>query len=195
MANEGKKWKVAFYTLLTFMISIFIVIVLLVRMFPSVDGESYETKPFSNNEALFTIETDKQRFTYFINSLLKENESEVPYVIELGDEYVEFRSLFHLFGQEIPIQIYFDPTVEPNGDLLLRVDSFQLGVFSLPVDRMMMLLQEMLDLADWVVFYPVDELVELKMTELPLDELGKMHLRFKTFNLQEDLLEMELYFN
>lgn len=126
---------------------------------------------------------------------MAETESEVPYLIEFGDSNLQLRTRFDIMGQEIPLVIYFNPEVEPNGDLRLMVDSFELGLFSLPVDRMLMLLNDILELEHWIIIYPTEELVELKVSEIPLGEDERMSLRFNTLDMKEDYIELGLYYH
>ncbi|MFA9459107.1 YpmS family protein [Halalkalibacter sp. AB-rgal2] len=196
MTIQEKKWKTAFFILLSIKGILFILFVILIlRLFPTAEGELFESQPIHTDESLFTIETDKQRFNQFIGQLLAETESEVPYVIEFGESNLQLRTRFDVMGQEIPLVVYFNPEVEPNGDLLLMVDSFELGLFSLPVDRMLMLLNGTLELEHWIIIYPTEELVDLKVSELPLDENERMSLRFKTLDMEKDHIILGLYYH
>ncbi|GAE30366.1 YpmS family protein [Halalkalibacter hemicellulosilyticus] len=196
MTIQEKKWKTAFFILLSIIGILFILFFIsILRLFPTAEGDLFESQPIHTGEALFTIETDKQRFNQFIGQLLAETESEVPYLIEFGDSNLQLRTRFDIMGQEIPLVIYFNPEVEPNGDLRLMVDSFELGLFSLPVDRMLMLLNDILELEHWIIIYPTEELVELKVSEIPLGEDERMSLRFNTLDMKEDYIELGLYYH
>ncbi len=186
-------WKVAFFSLLTCLLVGFIIVaVLFQRYLPEVEENHFTQQESYANEATFFIQTNKSRLNSLISSQITTNQTEIPYIVELTEEHVQLRSSFPVLGQEVPITINFQPVVASNGDLLLEVETFFVGLLRLPIDRVLQLIYEWMDLPEWVEIYPTERLVEVKMTELRIDDHKSISFRFITFDLENDRIELEM---
>ncbi|MCL7747002.1 YpmS family protein [Halalkalibacter alkaliphilus] len=195
MRKSEQVWKVAFLSLLGFvMVTAIVVFMLFQRYFPEVEEQHFLPKQPTGEEATFHIQTDKTRLNSLIASKIAEHPADIRYIVELMDDHVQFRSAFRMLGQEVPVTINFYPSVTPNGDLLLEVRNFSVGILNLPVDQVMQLLTNWLELADWIVTYPSEKLVEVKITEIQIDENESIVFRFLTFDLTRDNIELEMIF-
>ncbi len=195
MKKSEQVWKIAFLSLLGFvLVTIIVAFVLLQRYFPEVEEQHFVPQQPTGEEATFHIQTDKARLNSLIASKIAEHPGDIRYIVELMDDSVQFRSAFWMLGQEVPVTINFYPRVTPNGDLLLEVRTFSIGILNLPVDQVMQILTNWLELADWIVTYPSDKLVEVKITELQIDENESIMFRFLTFDLTQDKIELEMIF-
>lgn len=195
MKANHNKWKIAFFTLSIVVAIILVLLVFLMqRLFPEIDDHTYLPKQETREEATFFIQTDKQRLNQLIAKQIEKEPSDIPFVVELLHEDVQFRSTFSILGQNVPITVNFKPAVEQNGDLVLEVDSFSLGLFQLPVDRMLQLMKEVLDLEEWIVIHPHERMVEVNVTEIEVDAEQSMYFRFATFDLINDNIELEVVF-
>ncbi|MDT8862023.1 YpmS family protein [Alkalihalobacillus sp. MEB130] len=195
MMKRNDSWKIAFLSLLGLVIvSIVVVFMLFQRYFPEVEEHHFSPKEPVEEEATFLIQTNKSRLNAFLSLKIEEDASDIPYIVELIDDRVQFRSAFRVLGQEVPVTINFLPSVAPNGDLLLEVTTFSLGILQLPVDQVMQLLSNWLELAEWIVIYPSEKMVEVKVTEIEVDETDSMKFRFVTFDLDQDRIELEMIF-
>ncbi|MBP3951453.1 YpmS family protein [Bacillus suaedae] len=193
MKSKQNKWKIAFFSLVSFIVLLLVLIFLLVRNFlPNVEEESFISREPIEKEASFLIQTDKDKLNQLIASRIEQAPSEVPYMVELMEEDVQFRSTFSILGQNIPVTINFNPEVEQNGDLLLSVQSFTLGFLQLPVDRVLMIMNEYLSLEDWIEILPSEEAVIIRVTDIQINEKDTMFVRFQTFDLENDVIELEM---
>ncbi|MFC0561785.1 YpmS family protein [Halalkalibacter alkalisediminis] len=193
MRKNANKWKIAFFTLSGLVLLLVITVVLLFyKHFPEVSEDHFIQQSPSMDEATFTIQTNKGRLNSLIASRIEQTPSEISYMVELQEDKVQFRSAFRVLGQEIPVTVNFLPEVVANGDLLLKVETFSLGLLSLPVEQVLQLISGWIDFADWVVTYPVDRLVEIKVTEIRVNEKDTMHFRFTRFDLEQDIIELEM---
>ncbi|GAE25883.1 hypothetical protein JCM9140_1904 [Halalkalibacter wakoensis JCM 9140] len=191
--NQG--WKIAFFALLGFIaVCSIIALILFQRYFPEVDERHFEPTQPTGEEATFLIQTDKSKINALIATRIQEQETDMPYMVELMNDSVQFRSAIRIVGQEIPVTINFIPLVSPNGDLLLEVQTFSVGILQLPVEQILQLLPTWVELAEWIVPYPSERAVEVKITEIQVDESDTMQFRFLTFDLEQDNIELELIF-
>ena len=193
MKKPFNKWKIAFFTLSGLVLLIvMIVVVLFYKHFPEVSEDHFIQQSPSADEATFTIQTTKGRLNNLIASRIEQIPSEIPYVVELQADKVQFRSAFGVLGQQIPITVNFLPEVVDNGDLLLKVETFSLGLLNLPVEQVLQLISSWIDFEDWIVTYPVDRVVEIKVTEMKVNEEDTIHFRFIRFDLEQDHIELEM---
>lgn len=189
-------WKIAFFSLLTLILIAFLIfMIFFLRYFPEVSQDHYLQQQPSAKEATFSIQSDKMRLNSFIASQIAANPTEIPYMVELTNEHVQFRSSFTILGRNVPVTINFQPIVAEDGDLLLEVETFSVGILYLPVDRVLQLIYEWIELPEWVEMYPSDHLVEVKVTELTVEGNESMRFRFITFDLKEDHIELDMIVN
>jgi uncharacterized protein YpmS len=192
MANRNV-WKIAFLTLCGIVVLVFIILfVLFQRYFPEVDESHFVQKQRTTEEATFVIQTNKERLNTLIASKIKQAPSDISYMVELLDKNVQFRSSFQVLGQEIPVTINFKPIVVQNGDLLLEVETFSVGILNLPVDQVLKFITNWIEMEDWIVTYPSERVVEVKVTELRIDKNASMRFRFLTFDLEQNNIELEM---
>jgi uncharacterized protein YpmS len=192
MANRNV-WKIAFLTLCGIVVLVFIILfVLFQRYFPEVDESHFVQKQRTTEEATFVIQTNKERLNTLIASKIKQAPSDISYMVELLDKNVQFRSSFQVLGQEIPVTINFKPIVVQNGDLLLEVETFSVGMLNLPVDQVLKFITNWIEMEDWIVTYPSERIVEVKVTELRIDKNASMRFRFLTFDLEQNNIELEM---
>jgi uncharacterized protein YpmS len=186
------KW--AFFTLAAInVILLILAFVFVMRLVgPIEDNHFVETAPI-DREATFTIETTKSKLNGLIANQIEEQDAGVPYVVELGDEFIQFRSEFNLLGQRVPLQMDFKPEVSKNGDVLLLAESVSVGILQLPQDRAMQLIRDYAELPEWVEIHPTDRLAHIKVTEIEVDP--KLDFRARTINLKEDEIVFEMLVN
>ncbi|WP_227937864.1 YpmS family protein [Alkalihalobacillus deserti] len=193
MKSQYNRWRIAFFTLvgLIFLL-VFTVVLLFHKNFPEVMDEHFIQQAPLTDEAIFTIQTNKGCLNALIASRIENTRSEVPFMVELTEDKVQFRSAFSVLGQEVPVTVNFLPDVVANGDLLLKVETFSLGLLNLPVEQVLQLISGWIHFPDWIKTYPVDSVVELKVTEIKVNEDDTIHFRFTRFDLEQDLIELEM---
>ncbi|WP_332694135.1 YpmS family protein [Halalkalibacter lacteus] len=193
MKKSNQVWKIAFFALSGLVVLVIIFLfVLFQRYFPEVDENHFIQKQPTEEEATFNIQTNKAKLNTLIASRIEQTPSDISYMVELLDENVQFRSAFRILGQEVPVTINFKPVVVPNGDLLLKVETFSVGILSLPVDQVLQFISNWIEVAEWIVTYPSERVVEVKVTEIKVDKNESIRFRFLTFDLEKDNIELEM---
>ncbi|WP_100371921.1 YpmS family protein [Bacillus sp. FJAT-45037] len=194
MREQKKRWfpfKGAFLVLLGVnIVAIIAVVVMVSRLTVPIDQEYFESSAPVDREAAFTIETSKSKLNGLIAKEIEKEDQGVPYVVEIGDELIEFRSAFELFGQQIPVQMSFDPEVTDNGDIVLHAEQIFVSVFEMPADRAMQIIKDFTDMPEWVEIYPADQLAHIKVTEIDVDP--SIEFRAQTINIAEDQFVFEM---
>jgi uncharacterized protein YpmS len=193
MKNNLRSWQIAFFSLLGLVMFIVITaVVLFHQYFPDVTDEHFTYQSPLKKEATFTIQTNKERLNTLIATRIEENPSDVPYMVELLEDKVQFKTAFQVLGQRVPVTINFLPEVVNNGDVILKVETFSLGLLNLPVEQALQLISTWIEFADWIVTYPAERIVEVKVTEIKIENNDNISFQFTTFDLQQDKIELEM---
>ena len=181
-------WKILFVSLL--IINIIFVLVI----FYFINGSNMELPNYSSvseGEVVLDIVTNKESINKLINNVIRNNETEdtLKYSLILTD-VVEFYTIIPIFNQEIQLVMTFIPVALPNGDILLKQQSLQLGRMSLPVSYVLSFIQKQNMLPKWVLLNPEDKEVYLALSEIEIEQ--QLILKAKSVDLAEDELVFQL---
>ncbi|ARK29166.1 YpmS family protein [Halalkalibacter krulwichiae] len=189
-------WKVAFFSLLSvILLLVFITFLLFQRNFPEVSEEHFNQQAPGTEDAIFLIRTDKAKLNALIQKYIEQEDPDHPYIVEILVDKVQMRSFVKVLGRHVPVTINFAPEVVNTGDLLLKVETFSLGNLHLPVEQVLQFLSGWIELADWIVTYPKQKLVEVKLSEITVNEHNTIQFRFTIFDLEQDIIELEMAFS
>jgi len=181
-------WKILFVSLLI----INIIFVLIIFYF--INGSNMELPNYSSvseGEVALDIATNKESINKLINNVIRNNETEdtLKYSLILTD-VVEFYTIIPIFNQEIQLVMTFIPEALPNGDILLKQQSLQLGRMNLPVSYVLSFIQKQNMLPKWVLLNPEDKEVYLALSEIEIEQ--QLILKAKSIDLTEDELIFQL---
>ena len=181
-------WKILFVSLL--IINIIFVLVI----FYFINGSNMELPNYSSvseGEVALDIVTNKESINKLINNVIRNNETEdtLKYSLILTD-VVEFYTIIPIFNQEIQLVMTFIPEALPNGDILLKQQSLQLGRMNLPVSYVLSFIQKQNTLPKWVLLNPEDKEVYLALSEIEIEQ--QLILKAKSVDLTEDELVFQL---
>ena len=181
-------WKILFVSLLI----INIIFVLIIFYF--INGSDMELPNYSSvseGEVALDIATNKESINKLINNVIRNNETEdtLKYSLILTD-VVEFYTIIPIFNQEIQLVMTFIPEALPNGDILLKQQSLQLGRMNLPVSYVLSFIQKQNMLPKWVLLNPEDKEVYLALSEIEIEQ--QLILKAKSIDLMEDELIFQL---
>ena len=181
-------WKILFVSLLI----INIIFVLIIFYF--INGSDMELPNYSSvseGEVALDIATNKESINKLINNVIRNNETEdtLKYSLILTD-VVEFYTIIPIFNQEIQLVMTFIPEALPNGDILLKQQSLQLGRMNLPVSYVLSFIQKQNMLPKWVLLNPEDKEVYLALSEIEIEQ--QLILKAKSIDLTEDELIFQL---
>ncbi|GAB3048425.1 YpmS family protein [Virgibacillus ainsalahensis] len=188
--QQKNKWKNLFYGLL--IINVLFVVMILALIFwpvsevPMSERDSQEAVESSE----FTIRTSKQNLNQLVNGYLDQLliGSDHQYSISL-EEDVHLMGELPVFSSTVPLSVHFEPLVQENGDLVLKLNSISIGLLQLPNEKIMSYMEKYLPMPNWVTVHPNEEEVYIAVTEMNLQsnlevsvehiDLEANHLSFK----------------
>lgn len=177
------KWKIAFFVLV---VALILGAVWLVNMI-STESESYELaeRPAATSGGELRVQTTKSDFEALANKYIQEAVENQPIPLELTvDNQIALVSELTVFTLTIPVQMYFDPIVQEDGNIQLKQDKVDIGQLSIPPEQVLKLLRDSIDLPKWMVVSPADESVFIDLGGLPID--GDFDIRAEKIDLEND---------
>lgn len=177
------KWKIAFFVLV---VALILGAVWLVNMI-STESESYELaeRAAATSGGELRVQTTKSDFEALANKYIQEAVENQPIPLELTvDNQIALVSELTVFTLTIPVQMYFDPIVQEDGNIQLKQDKVDIGQLSIPPEQVLKLLRDSIDLPTWMVFSPADESVFIDLGGLPID--GDFDIRAEKIDLEND---------
>lgn len=191
--QTGKGWKWAFLILL--LINVGVIIWLGVQL--NVLSNSEETQPVQEevpvaDDALaFELLTDKNQVNQVVNLYLQEELDDrfSGYTVAI-EELVELEGALSVFGFEVDFGLYLEPVVMENGNLQLRAQSIQLGSFDLPVSIVLNILNQQLELPEWIRIDSEQEYILVAFNEFELE--NDTQLRMTKVDLEMDDIRLNI---
>lgn len=177
------KWKIAFFVLV---VALILGAVWLVNMI-STESESYELaeRAAATSGGELRVQTTKSDFEALANKYIQEAVENQPIPLELTvDNQIALVSELTVFTLTIPVQMYFDPIVQEDGNIQLKQDKVDIGQLSIPPEQVLKLLRDSIDLPTWMVVSPADESVFIDLGGLPID--GDFDIRAEKIDLEND---------
>lgn len=177
------KWKIAFFVLV---VALILGAVWLVNMI-STESESYELaeRAAATSGGELRVQTTKSDFEALANKYIQEAVENQPIPLELTvDNQIALVSELTVFTLTIPVQMYFDPIVQEDGNIQLKQDKVDIGQLSIPPEQVLKLLRDSINLPTWMVVSPADESVFIDLGGLPID--GDFDIRAEKIDLEND---------
>ena len=143
-------WKFLFIILLA------IIVGTIIFLFIRVNAVREPNLPEMLNEieqtdATFQVELNKTQTNAIVNNFLTNYQKDSSVKFEF---IVEMQALltgnFKFLGENLKFYIYFNPTVEDNGDITLKTTSISIGELKLPAPELLTYVSSSYDLPDWV---------------------------------------------
>ncbi|MFJ5963098.1 YpmS family protein [Bacillus sp. NPDC093026] len=183
-----KKWKSLFFILLT----INLIIVLACGILVLLPGDQSASKQAAKSEYSFNISSSKESLTSFVNDYLKnQGSSDTPdFHVEI-DQDVKVTGAIKAFSSTINANVSFTPTVEDNGDVLLKVDDFSIGHLSIPISFVLSYMGQFYELPEFVHVKPDQKTIEVRLSEMPLT--NDMYVKANKIDLENDKIEFSYY--
>ncbi|AOC91421.1 uncharacterized protein SRCM101294_03500 [Bacillus amyloliquefaciens] len=182
-----KKWKSLFFVLLALNVIAAAVIVTLMVM----PGEQAKIQDQTKSEYGFHITSSKESLSRFVNAYLKEKASnQLDYKVDINND-VHVAGKIKAFSTSINAVVTFEPSVQKNGDVVLKVTKFSLGELSLPISFVLNYMDSFYELPSFVHVHPSDKSIEVRLSEMPLD--NGMYVKADKINLDTDEIEFSYY--
>ena len=168
MKNKKTIWKWLFLALLAINLGTFAFISS--RVFNVRDQQSLGqvSKPTETTEVA-KITTDRNQLNQLINTYLQDFQiSEMSYKFYLSNSQAVLEASYQLFGQKIPLYIYFEPLALNDGSVALQVKNVSAGTLNLPTSAVLAYVKSSIKLPNFVEVLPTKDQVILHSPQLAL---------------------------
>ncbi|KAA0547523.1 DUF2140 family protein [Bacillus sp. BGMRC 2118] len=191
--NNYRKWKQAFFILLSSLILLVAVMFgafLYLVVSPAEEENSPSVEIVENPN--FTLVTNKEGINSWIHKELTKQEQKaknIHYEV-IVDDYIYVNGKLIVFNREIPFQMIFEPSVNQDKGLTLTEKEISLGMLNLPGEIVLGLLDEQFNMPKWVSIRPNQQEIVVDIKEIELEK--GMQLSLKTFDLSQDKIELNI---
>jgi uncharacterized protein YpmS len=187
---EVKKnvWKIAFLSLLCSLAVLFMSLLIWFYFFFSTPDYVQHEREHRSGETMFVISTTKDRLNSFLAEQIS-TDGNNNFQITLSED-VLLEAAIPLFGRNIAFELFLQPEVYGDGDLLLKSKSFHIGGIQLPSQTLFSLIKNTLSFPEWIEINTNEETIILKVTDI--DGLESMYIKVTKFDLEMDNIEFEL---
>lgn len=187
-----KNWKKAFLILAG--VDLLVIIVLAV-VFIIMSSAPDRIPPSSSmkmpTSPVFVVSADKKQITKLVNGeIAKHPTGNLSYHVEM-DKTLDIVGDLKLFGLGIPFTMSFQPTVDDQGNIVLKENGVKLGRFSLPESQVIKFIQAGTDLPSWVYVNPDKEEIYIDLNSVMIKE--RFYLKAKEIDLPNNKLIFNVY--
>ncbi|QGS69647.1 DUF2140 family protein [Oceanobacillus sp. 143] len=176
-----------FYSLLALNIAVIIIFTVLIFWPGSQRDIALNEKNVKEASSEFFVRTTKKNLNDLINTYLAQlqKDTEHQYQVSLEDD-VQLIGELPVFSTTVPLAVHFEPLVQENGDIILKLRSISVGLLELPNKIIMEFMKEYLSMPEWVTIIPNDEAIYLAVTEIEMKSNFKVaveHIDLEANNL------------
>ncbi|MBL3715826.1 YpmS family protein [Lactococcus muris] len=167
MKNKKTIWKWLFLALLA--INLGGVAFVASRIFNVRDQASLTNVPtVSEATEVGKVSTNRDQLNQLINTYLQDFQTpEMSYKFYLSNQAV-LEASYQLFGQKIPLYIYFEPLALNDGSIALQVTSVSAGTLDLPTSAILSYVKSSIKLPSFVEVLPAKDQVVVHLPRLAL---------------------------
>ncbi|MGA9287382.1 MAG: YpmS family protein [Anaerobacillus sp.] len=191
------RWKAAFIILFAAVILIFAGMIGFYQYyFPEseIAKLSNERSAEESFETTFSIQMKKDELNEIINRELEKyskKQENIGYSVNL-DELATFQGYVTIFNRKVDFFLKFEPQVQPNGDLLLKEKSFQIGLLALPSDKVLSFIKKQASLPPEITIDSDKGTIYMAVSDLDLK--NDMKLKARSFDLPNDEIIFDAYY-
>lgn len=190
--HPNNPWKKRF----TILILVNIIVLVLFGMYiyspiPKTEIEQSSNQYKSKNSSEFVVRTTPQNVNDLVNAYIDKLQvnSDYQYTIKM-DEDLQLYGELPVFSSTVPLLIDFDPEVQDNGDLALKVTSISVADLKLPSKKIMQYVKKYLSVPSWVVIQPDKQQVYVNVTEM--DIKSNLEVEVQQFDLENNNLAFKI---
>ncbi|MDN6161543.1 MAG: YpmS family protein [Atopostipes sp.] len=190
--KEINKWKWAFLSLITILLA-------LVFYFISLLGSSsiekaQEEEPNLTEEIEIKSGITKEDAEFVLNSYLdtQTDEGKNTYQVEIDDR-IKLSAQIKMTALKVPMTLVFEPYATEKGNLQLRLESMDLASLSLPVNLLLSILANQMDLPDYIQIDSEEEMILVDFNELK--NYYPYGIKLERVNLENNDIQLKLYVN
>lgn len=197
MENNKKEeaertWKKRFFILLVCNIVIIVSLAFyLYSPIPETELKQSNVEYKQEASSEFVVRTTKENVNNLVNAYLDKllANTNHRYSVHLAEEVQLFGEL-PIFSTTVPLLIYFDPLVQENGDLALKLKSISVGQMRLPNKRIMQYVSNYLAVPEWVEIRPDEEEVYVYVSKM--DVRSNFRVAFEKFDLENNEIAFKI---
>lgn len=190
-----KQWKIAFFIAAGLCALLIITaVILIVMMFADVDARKDYQPSNREGDAVFTVSTTKQRLNHLIQSQLerlKFNREKIDFTARI-DEHVNVTGFVTVFDSQLSFQMTLEPSVQENGDILLKQEAFYIGQLPVPSKQVLSFIDAGAKLPKWVIIEPSDESIYIALNEIEVSD--DMIVKANTIDLANDQIVFDIIY-
>ncbi len=190
MLMKQIKWKTLFMSLLILNIVVVLSVFILLKI-PAKETKIFPKEAISDDlTSVLSVESNKDDLNNLIDAYLTETLKDTKYKYDVYlDEVVHLRGELPVFSVAIPLYIQLEPTVQSNGDIILKQKSIRLGLLELPNEKILEYIEKYLPLPEWVEIDAKNEDIYVKITEMELQ--SGFVVKVRAFDLVEDKIRLD----
>ncbi|HET7578721.1 MAG TPA: YpmS family protein [Bacillales bacterium] len=190
-----KVWKSAFFALLAIFIALIVALFALYKHYlPPAEKTDFsiDTK-VDPGAPIFTVSTTKQQLQPLINRKIQKYNKmdQIQYRLLFTKKDMVLDGNIQLLGSPIEFQMKFTPKVLDDGNLVLKEHSIRLGLFNLPVDRVLEYIQKSAQLPDSIRILPKKKEIYLALTKIHIE--NQFYLRARKMDLKHNQIQFSVY--
>jgi len=186
-------WMWAFIILLLINIGVIIWLAVQLNILSEGDAVQTETEEIvaADGAMDFELVTDKAQVNRVVNLYLQEELDDrfSGYTVNI-DELVELEGALNVFGFDVDFGLYMEPLVMDDGNLQLRAQRIQLGAFDLPIEIALNILNQQLDLPEWIRINSEEAFILVAFNEFSLE--NDVQLQMKRIDLEADDIRLDI---
>lgn len=158
---------------------------------PKTEIEQASNQYKSKSSSEFVVRSTKQNVNDLVNAYIDKLQanSDYQYTINI-DENIQLYGELPVFSTTVPLLIDFDPEVQDNGDLALKVTSISVGDLKLPSKKIMQYVKKYLSVPPWVVIQPDKQQVYVNVTDM--DIRSNLEVEVQQFDLKKNNLAFKI---
>ncbi|MDG3136134.1 YpmS family protein [Streptococcus suis] len=139
-----------------------------------------------------TFSTNREQLNQTLTNYLKDYQTEeFSYQLFVTSQQVVFEGSYQIFGETIPLYIYFQPSKMEDSSILLRIIEISAGSLSLPKAEVLAYLQKNYKLPAFVKIDSEQAQVQVQLTELK-NKFG-LYGKANTIDLYNDQFIVDIY--
>lgn len=190
MLMRKNKWKTLFFSLLILNLSVVFVLIIFLNI-PAKETNIFPKETINDDlTSVLSVESNKENLNELINAYLTDTLKDTKYKYDVYlDEVVHLKGELPVFSATIPLYIQLEPTVQPNGDIILKQKSIRLGLLELPNEKILEYMEKYLPLPEWVAIDANNEDIYVNITEMELK--SGFVVKIRAFDLVEDEIRLD----
>lgn len=136
--------------------------------------------------------TTREALNNTVAAFLEEYQSKgLRYEFYTTSSQVLFQGTYKLLGYEIPLYVYFEPSVLKNGDVQLEVTSVSAGTLSLPKKEVLSYIATAYHIPKFLAIKPKKSEIILSLKDITLS--NGLYAKATEFDLANDRISFDLY--